>query len=69
MMDQNLSVSKYFPQFASWKGAYSVEILDVNDDGYFDAFVAGHEDDNMDDKQLFFCLATRGTSFPESSKS
>ena len=33
----------YFPQFTKFR-AYTTEVLDVNDDGYFDVFVAGHED-------------------------
>ena len=32
--------NKYFPKSSSWQGAYTTEILDVNDDGFFDIFVA-----------------------------
>ena len=54
---------KYFPQFASWKGAYSVEILDVNDDGYFDVFVAGHEDDKHGRQPTVFLLGNKRNKF------
>ena len=54
---------KYFPQFTSWKGAYSVEILDVNDDGYFDVFVAGHEDDKHGRQQTVFLLGGKSNKF------
>ena len=36
--------NNYFSQFDSWK-AYSTEILDINNDGHFDIFIGGHEDD------------------------
>ncbi len=35
--------NKYFSQFASFKGAYGTEVIDINGDGLFDVGVFGHE--------------------------
>ena len=35
--------NKYFSQFASFKGAYGAEVIDINGDGLFDVGVFGHE--------------------------
>ena len=34
--------NNYFPQFSSFK-TYTTEILDINEDGFFDVFLGGHE--------------------------
>ena len=35
--------NKYFPQYSSIR-TFTTEIFDINDDGYFDVFLGGHED-------------------------
>ena len=62
------SSDKYFPQFASWKGVYSVEILDVNEDGYFDVFVAGHEEDKYGRQPTMFLLGNKRNKFSSKQK-
>ena len=60
---------KYFPQFSKFKGAYTVEILDVNDDGYFDVFIAGTEDSKYNNKQpTVFWLGNKKNKFSSERK-
>jgi len=67
--DGNFQLSnKYFPQFSSWKGAYTTEILDVNDDGFFDIFVAGHEEDKHGSQPTVFLLGNKNNKFSNSKK-
>ena len=35
--------NKYFSQFASFRGAYGTEVIDINGDGLFDIGMFGHE--------------------------
>ena len=62
------SSGKYLPQFSSWKGAYTTEILDVNDDGYFDIFVAGHEDDKYGRQPTVILLGNKNNKFSSKQK-
>ena len=62
------SSDKYFPQFVTWKGAFSTEILDVNDDGHFDVFVAGHEDDKHGKQPTIFLLGSKRNKFSKKQK-
>ena len=58
----------YLPNFSSWKGAYTTEILDVDDDGFFDIFVAGHEDDKYGRQPTLFLLGNKNNKFSTSNK-
>ena len=59
---------KYFPQFLKWNSAYTVEILDVNDDGYFDIFLAGHEDSIYGGQPTIFLLGNKRNKFSNNQK-
>jgi len=59
---------RYFPQFATWKGAYSTEIIDVDEDGHFDVFVAGHEDDKHGSQPTVFLLGNEKNKFSNDNK-
>ena len=62
------SSKKYFPQFSKFKSAYTVEILDVNDDGYFDVFIAGHEDSIYGGQPTVFWLGNKKNKFSSERK-
>ena len=59
--------NKFFSQFASWK-AYTTEILDVNDDGHFDIFIAGHEDDKYGSQETIILLGNKSNKFSNDRK-
>ena len=59
--------NSYFSQFDSWR-AFSTEILDVNKDGFFDIFIAGHEDEKYGALPTTILLGNKNNKFSKSNK-
>ena len=53
--------NKYFSQFASFKGAYGAEVIDINGDGLFDVGVFGHENKESWNQIQTMILINSGT--------
>ena len=58
---------KYFSQFDSFRYA-STEILDVNDDGYFDIFLSGNEASSWKPQPTLILLGNKESKFSKSNK-
>ena len=58
---------KYFSQFDSFRYA-STEILDVNDDGYFDIFLSGNEESSWKPQPPIILLGNKESKFSKSNK-
>ena len=58
---------KYFSQFDSYYYA-STEILDVNDDGYFDIFLSGNEESSWKPQPPIILLGNKESKFSKSNK-
>ena len=59
--------TNYFSQFDTWR-AFTTEILDINDDGYFDIFLAGHEDENHGAFPTIILLGNKNNKFSKNNK-
>ena len=59
---------KYFSQFDSFKNYASTEILDVNDDGYFDIFLSGNEASSYKPSPTIILLGNKASKFSKSNK-
>ena len=53
---------KYFSQFASFKGAYGAEVIDINGDGLFDVGIFGHENKESWNQIQTMILINSGTN-------
>ena len=58
---------KYFTQFDKFRYA-STEILDVNDDGYFDIFLSGNEASSWKPQPTIILLGNKESKFSKSNK-
>ena len=54
--------NKYFSQFASFKGAYGAEVIDINGDGLFDVGMFGHENKESWNQIQTMILINSGTN-------
>ena len=54
--------NKYFSQFASFKGAYGTEVIDINGDGLFDVGMFGHENKESWNQIQTMILINSGTN-------
>tara|TARA_Y100001954_G_scaffold222666_1_gene260197 strand:- start:314 stop:1207 length:894 start_codon:yes stop_codon:yes gene_type:complete len=58
-----IDTKKYFSQFASFKGAYGAEVIDINSDGLFDVGVFGHENKESWNQIQTMILLNKGNNF------
>ena len=66
--DGNFTLNNsYFPQFMSFR-AYHTEILDVNEDGYFDVYLGGHEFDSYGAMETIVLLGNKENKFSTTLK-
>jgi hypothetical protein len=64
-----MQTKKYFSQFATFKGAYGTEVIDINGDGRFDVGVFGHENrESWKPHQTMILINNGSNTFTKNNK-